>query len=213
MAGDQRPRSTSSCGGSFNPRPHMAGDLAEIQPPREQVMFQSTPAHGGRRDVNLDIGVRALVSIHARTWRATKGGMAYVEAFLVSIHARTWRATRTRQHSNSSRLFQSTPAHGGRPGANGIIGVLSVSIHARTWRATIGPCKSRRQRMFQSTPAHGGRRRRFADRGHADTVSIHARTWRATGQMRRSANPATCFNPRPHMAGDRLRPSSPGRSI
>ena len=78
---------------SFNPRPHVAGD--------EAVRV------AGQRVVS--------VSIHARTWRATRNNRVWLTCEGVSIHARTWRATRNWRMLDSSRLFQSTPARGGRP--------------------------------------------------------------------------------------------------
>ena len=77
---------------SFNSRPHVAGD-----------------------DEDRHHGLLSWVSIHARTWRATRAVPLRVPARRVSIHARTWRAT----------AFK-----------DGFPIYSSVSIHARTWRAT-----------------------------------------------------------------------------
>jgi len=56
---------------------------------------------------------------------------------LVSIHARTRRATSTRTVNGITRSFQSTPARGGRRVDRGDgFGLPAVSIHARTRRAT-----------------------------------------------------------------------------
>ena len=81
------------------------------------------------------------------------------------------------------RMFQSTPARGGRHD--------SAACHA-THRMT-----------FQSTPARGGRRRRLDIAGIGGAVSIHARTRRATRAAARHVSARSRFNPRPHAAGDR----------
>ena len=79
------------------------------------VMFQSTPAHGGRLEKIAVLRITHGVSIHARTRRATPHLRMFVVIQFVSIHARTRRAT-SRIGPNSS--------------------TDSVSIHARTRRAT-----------------------------------------------------------------------------
>ena len=58
---------------------------------------------------------------------------------------------------------------------------LKVSIHARTWRAI--EIRAEKPRLF--------------------VVSIHARTWRAIIRSSVESERITCFNPRPHVAGDR----------
>ena len=77
--------------------------------------FQSTHAHGVRPATNLADVNFVIVSIHARTRRATVGWNPSDIVCFVSIHARTRRAT----------VF-------GAPKTN----LENVSIHARTRRAT-----------------------------------------------------------------------------
>ena len=107
---------------------------------------------------------------------------------IVSIHARTRRATASRLPSNRAmRLFQSTPARGGRPDAMAWTSKLRfVSIHARTRRATnamqwhIAGCYD------VSIHARTRRATRVIQQyriGHV--VSIHARTRRATRKAMR----------------------------
>ena len=121
------------------------------------------------------------VSIHARAWRATgarggKGGSGSV-----SIHARAWRATLSPRLKASSRMFQSTPAHGGRLGA----------ARSCRWYDT-----------FQSTPAHGGRLGLLADKPRVRGFNPRARMAGDLGGMSHET-PVIGFNPRPRMAGDR----------
>ena len=99
-------------------------------------------------------------------------------------------------------MFQSTPAHGGRP-------VVAASMTAEATRFnprphTAGddlPPAVYELPMFQSTPAHGGRPRTGVDARSCTVVSIHARTRRAT-RLRGWPDRASGFNPRPHTAGD-----------
>ena len=268
MAGDRR-RQLGASGFCFNPRPHMAGDHGSRPCWRCQLAFQSTPAHGGRPEGPQVLAVFDLVSIHARTWRATPARRSVCRHHIVSIHARTWRATslsrswsrhkssfnprphmagdhdyerqtcRSRNVSIHARtwratlpgyqaelslVFQSTPAHGGRPVISSPIPVFGVfqSTPAHGGRPTAKRDRAALLR-FQSTPAHGGRPQPPAEHRPDRIVSIHARTWRATGQTSRTiiadvfqstpahggrpvatviANTGGCFNPRPHMAGD-----------
>ena len=153
-AGSRRP-------GGFNPRPHMAGDRL-IYLSNSQAWFQSTPAHGGRPRRSTPGADRLVVSIHARTWRATSPCRWSRHRSLVSIHARTWRATQYPVPSQTGDLV-SIHARTWRATRVAAIVVLAelVSIHARTWRATGLPrATAIASSVFQSTPAHGGRRRR-----------------------------------------------------
>ena len=107
------------------------------------------------------------------------------------------------------RLFQFTPARGGRPNisecfipltsfnsrprvAGDPVGVLClcaaqrVSIHARAWRATVAASASFAVLVFQFTPARGGRR------ASASRTNKH---W--------------SFNSRPRVAGDIHPPTNP----
>ncbi len=145
---------------SFNPRPHTAGDSTALTDDQRDAWFQSTPAHGGRRGQGDQPCPSSLVSIHARTRRATPALPTAEWFYDVSIHARTRRATwcsasyrvwmrcfNPRPHTAGDtpatlpayrdRLFQSTPAHGGRPClCDPAMRCRPVSIHARTRRAT-----------------------------------------------------------------------------
>ena len=99
------------------------------------------------------------VSIHARAWRATPRRRRASQPAGVSIHARAWRATANLAHDFGDRMFQFTPARGGR---QRVVRDLddgdAVSIHARAWRATD---------ILEAVKP-------------LCAVSIHARAWRAT---------------------------------
>ena len=119
---------------------------------------------------------------------------------------------RCRRRSSPSIRFQSTPARGGRRRSPAPITESPlVSIHARTRRATPNCCGGRLpDREFQSTPARGGRRSpRGGDRRR---VSIHARTRRATPAAGTTTR-ASGFNPRPHAAGDRVADVAVSRAL
>ena len=190
----------------FNPRPHAAGDI-----------------------IDGDLACHYLVSIHARTRRAT-------------LSTAILRATTS---------FQSTPARGGRhyrrrscvplprfnprPHAAGDVDLkitavdVDVSIHARTRRATMALPKKSLAERFQSTPARGGRRdgtagsgaaRRFNPRPHAagDQTPAEYTTPRGSFQSTparggrrpirdRTSDESRRFNPRPHAAGDSTLPN------
>ena len=124
--------------------------------------------------------IPVLVSIHARTGRATSNCSLSRVSHVVSIHARTGRATSIPVLAPPAPQFQFTRARGARPsgspsacspsgfnsrahGARDVLGLhparpRAVSIHARTGRATV--------------EVVGGRM--------VWKVSIHARTGRAT---------------------------------
>ena len=189
--------------GSFNPRPHAAGDARSIPQ-----------------------WVEGQVSIHARTRRATAGTNPAATS-MAGFNPRPHAAgdPRIGQHRTRAREFQSTPARGGRPGrrraGNPLIPCFNPRPHAagddgmgRSW------CS---RRVFQSTPARGGRRHLRADDRRIVHVSIHARTRRATwgnndakhiklfqSTPARGGRPSVGhyargdwgFNPRPHAAGD-----------
>ena len=120
--------------------------------------FQFTPAHGGRPQAVAGLRRHGQVSIHARAWRAT-----FRAWYRISIFSRF--NSRPRMAGDSMafshcliRLFQFTPAHGGRRITNPRSNVVAVSIHARAWRATNGmTANPARTIKFQFTPAHGGR--------------------------------------------------------
>jgi hypothetical protein len=162
----------------------MAGDwgVRRINPPT--IKFQSTPAHGGRRDLGEGELAAHDVSIHARAWRATRHlGAGQLVAPYVSIHARAWRATTLGGDGILlNKLFQSTPALGGRRFRMAAAMRYSACFNPRP-RMAGDLCHVAGQgnvQWFQSTPAHGGRHsggQRFTGR---PPVSIHARAWRAT---------------------------------
>ena len=125
--------------GSFNPRPHAAGDRSVANLAATSEGFNPRPHAAGDEAFGDEPLAWRLVSIHARTRRATADQIVLHNAKFVSIHARTRRAT------------------GGR---NSVYGSVGVSIHARTRRATQSIGKFLSWTMFQSTPARGGRRSR-----------------------------------------------------
>ncbi len=192
----------------------------------QNMSFQSTPARGGRHRVHEDLALHVLVSIHARTRRATAAPDLLGLLLCVSIHARTRRATRS-VYGRSGEAFGFNPrphAAGDDVGDRDCPAVHVVSIHARTRRATLGLGRLLRNSGFQSTPARGGRRASTistatgvafqstpARGGRPEcniiyllvpVVSIHARTRRAT-LAKVAARQNICFNPRPHAAGDK----------
>ena len=144
---------------SFNPRPHMGGDLQEHPSQRRcGDCFNPRPHMGGDRSI-LPLTCPSRVSIHAPTWGATTtarlrllsmdsfnprphmGGDIGTELlnleYNVSIHAPTWGATDHTEHFSQA---------------------IFVSIHAPTWGATAA-CRQWQNGCpgFQSTPPHGGR--------------------------------------------------------
>ena len=126
-----RPNDLERC---FNPRPRAAGDLETEAMCRRCMVFQSTPARGGRRELG-DIGFRVpgFQSTPARGGRLRGGGVTW---YNVSIHARARRATSASLRRDTHTKFQSTPARGGR--------LCAASAIRIAWE-------------FQSTPARGGR--------------------------------------------------------
>ena len=70
-AGDHRAHCIAFLFYCFNPRPRTAGDPAYWERFRQLSVFQSTPAHGGRRGVEIHLTPGRGVSIHARARRAT----------------------------------------------------------------------------------------------------------------------------------------------
>ena len=145
---------------SFNPRPHAAGDMRAITLICRTNSFNPRPHAAGDNQPGCGNGERELVSIHARTRRATIDGHCFADRHHVSIHARTRRATSTPFSSSTSMsMFQSTPARGGRQSQSG---------------------RSRYNSWFQSTPARGGRQQQQSQSEPWQNVSIHARTRRAT---------------------------------
>ncbi len=150
--------------------------------------FQSTPAHDGRQ--------------------AVRGGQHGQE--LVSIHARTRRATGPVRSSRALRRFQSTPAHDGRPAGR------PVPVTLQTFQST--PAHDGRPRISSRTSGgsgvsiHARTRRATVTSGIADVpyyVSIHARTRRATKHRMQAPGLWHCFNPRPHTTGDSARAGVP----
>ena len=191
------------------------------------IVFQSTPARGGRPLSRLPSLWTRDVSIHARTRRATPASRMkpYASSFNPRPHAAGDDRCLRRCDGMS---FQSTPARGGRPLPAARIDGWRVSIHARTRRATAAggirtpqrhvsihartrrATRARRQAScgtagFNPRP-HAAGDRRVELRGAAIRVSIHARTRRATPSGHLTVRRSTSFNPRPHAAGD-IRPA------
>ena len=98
----------------FNPRPRMEGDQVRSRRYIGLEWFQSTPPHGGRRNINLNSRIPSTVSIHAPAWRATALPPDVLRGLVVSIHAPAWRATPHHTRLDAETWFQSTPPHGGR---------------------------------------------------------------------------------------------------
>ena len=226
-AGDSARRVASRRLRRFNPRPHAAGDAATGSESHTIKMFQSTPARGGRRRVLDDGSLEVIVSIHARTRRATSGarvGTAGGTCFnprphaagdrqrrhgqhvhVVSIHARTRRATLGSVTTPFCFWFQSTPARGGRPGV--------AETAYDSWQFQSTPARGGRHRpelqgepryLFQSTPARGGRPRVV----HIYQAVIEFQSTPARGgrPMRRCISPAASwFQSTPARGGRRVR--------
>jgi hypothetical protein len=74
------------------PRPRV-GRQARITPAAQIKAFQSTPPHGGRRHVPIDVGVCTWVSIHAPACGATIVWPTIALRPAVSIHAPALGAT------------------------------------------------------------------------------------------------------------------------
>ena len=124
-----------------------------------------------------------------------------------------------------AKVFQSTPAHGGRLYTTQQTSRdIAVSIHARAWRATaiLAPlshnrhCFNPRPRMagdailqnatgwvkpFQSTPAHGGRRGVRSREARLPSFNPRPRM-AGDGYLPFQEYEYHSFNPRPRMAGD-----------
>ena len=98
---------------SFNPRPHMEGDILPFSSKRHVFRFNPRP-HMEGDDESTFIERTRSVSIHALTWRATYLFTFKNHSPIVSIHALTWRATLQRAVTMITLKFQSTPSHGGR---------------------------------------------------------------------------------------------------
>ncbi len=98
----------------FNPRPHTAGDRAAVRRPIKRSSFNPRPHtagdSGGRRENRRNFG------FNPRPHTAGDPGPDVVPVSVpgVSIHARTRRATNPCWPLSTGRMFQSTPAHGGR---------------------------------------------------------------------------------------------------
>ena len=166
----------------FNSRAHGARDKRKLGA-IIKAAFQFTRARGARRPASVPLQV-LLVSIHARTGRATLDAVVELRPGIVSIHARTGRATKAAPRSLHAILtFQFTRARGARLYAlidgeyaklvsihartgratvlrDGLVHVVRVSIHARTGRATTVFYDSPGQSLyvFQFTRARGARR-------------------------------------------------------
>ena len=171
------------CPCRFNSRPHVAGDMGgKLAQPRV-IVFQFTPARGGRLLGHAleELGA-SFQFTPARGGRPAAASMRTLSK-VVSIHARTWRATRCRTRaSRRCRRFNSRPHVAGdcaagrtdprrdcfnsRPHVAGD-DVMTILVAPRS--------------AFQFTPARGGRPLKSGIRTHNRG-----------------------FNSRPHVAGDGL---------
>ena len=235
---------------SFNPRPHAAGDLpaSRLHAPRAVsihartrratqacglafaggIVFQSTPARGGRRRARASKCWRLRVSIHARTRRATRRRAGPLAGCSVCFNPRPHAAgdASVRGTRMAARMFQSTPARGGRlrpPGRRR--SRHAVSIHARTRRATPVRRHCGTQHSFNPRPHAAGddggvagmppsecfnprphaAGDQFADAFAVRIIGFNPRPHAAGDPVQRlpCMSDASCFNPRPHAAGDR----------
>ena len=69
------------------------GATIEEEKMTEEIVFQSTPPHGGRPLLESPELACWLVSIHAPAWGATEVNRRFPGTTLVSIHAPAWGAT------------------------------------------------------------------------------------------------------------------------
>jgi len=129
------------------------------------VMFQSTPAHGGRHGLSIEYQYACEVSIHARARRATsaKFNPSNMPTKFQSTPAHGGRHAVLVEIS-AAVVFQSTPAHGGRlkrvrefPKP-----IVGFNPRPRTAGDAIRGTPSTGSPWFQSTPAHGGRPCKYA---------------------------------------------------
>ena len=146
----------------FNPRPRAAGDARSYRASRAsevsihararratpspdhhgtQLMFQSTPARGGRHRSRCSARIHETVSIHARTRRATAAPMSSYRRVLwfQSTPARGGRRRRPGTGSRGVHVFQSTPARGGRRIFSGLTCMAPSRFNPRPHAAGDGP--------------------------------------------------------------------------
>ncbi len=142
--------------------------------------FQFTRARGARHAILPACQVVNIVSIHARTGRATP-------ARFRSRHGGRFQFTRARgaRRTTSKQLGQfhrfNSRAHGARDApTEHHRQLVPVSIHARTGRATPRASVRAMVEGFNSR-AHGARDNGQQAGKAVSSVSIHARTGRATG--------------------------------
>ena len=167
-------------------------------------MFQSTPAHGGRPIFGGPQRLGRIVSIHARTRRATavcRRKTPPKRSFNPRPHTAGDRAKASRP--TTIWPFQSTPAHGGRRFCDHrpVPGCTGFNPRPHTAGDTAREAWAAVEAMFQSTPAHGGR----LD-GPATLADVQLFQSTPAHGGRPSLGDPTCqnygFNPRPHTAGD-----------
>ena len=143
----------------FNPRPRTAGDEMTIGNVHHHLVFQSTPAHGGRPAVVGSERVGSSVSIHARARRATSlPSMFAITLTGFNPRPRTAGDATSSLAEGAAALFQSTPAHGGRPGSRSLFRrPACFNPRPRTAGDKSQSPNTSAKTRFQSTPAHGGR--------------------------------------------------------
>ena len=192
----------------FNSRAHGARDVRRAGP-GDDTRFQFTRARGARPPGILQGPTREEFQFTRARGARHPAPPNYLGTPIVSIHARTGRATHAPRCPTPCTGCFNSRAHGARD-----LGSLTprlfvqVSIHARTGRATrTKPTPAVRDICFNSR-AHGARDTSAPPSRGMTAVSIHARTGRATG---RSCHPTTCspgFNSRAHGARDPARSPS-----
>ncbi len=186
----------------FNPRPRTAGDFEGGAAWLIPKCFNPRPRTAG--DVHTSVAAPVCLGFNPRP-RTAGDAIRFppCEFYSVSIHARAQRATKTPFDQVIAELFQSTPAHSGRPRAS-VAGGARAGFNPRPRTAgdalqapapdgvesfnprprTAGDLEATeamgKLAQFQSTPAHSGRRRHGFARARVCAVSIHARAQRAT---------------------------------
>ena len=157
MGSDGQHERGQEAGGGFNSRSRMGSDGLRLGLGGLLGGFNSRSRMGSDGIAQRE-GARALVSIHAPAWGATRCGVHGQRELLVSIHAPAWGATWPRATpSSASPSFQFTLPHGERPRSLAWKDkTVWVSIHAPAWGATHERAKWLRwQRVSIHAPAWG----------------------------------------------------------
>ena len=192
-------------------------------------MFQSTPPRGGRLDAAVEyFPERAMVSIHAPAWGATRpdrlvaisrgfnprprvGGdwmpaSTIVDAGSFNPRPRVGGDLWPVRNQSAPTSFNPRPRMGATP-ARSATGGRRPGFNPRPRvRGDREHARWSRSRVSIHAPAWGATRTR-ASPGRPSRVSIHAPAWGATAGVRSSSSTGACFNPRPRVLGDWTTPS------